>query len=50
MSNLPAKRYPDFRSCPTRWGLTQGLTAHARTLPFADRRVNLERRTGVLLS
>ena len=34
----------------TRWGLTQGLTAFARTLPFADKRVNLERRAGALLN
>lgn len=34
----------------SRWGLTQGLTSYARTLPFADRRVNLERRAGALLN
>ncbi len=34
----------------TRSGLTQGLTAYARSIPFADKRVSLERRAGALLS
>lgn len=34
----------------TRWGFTQGLTAFARTQPFADRRVSLERRAASLLN
>lgn len=33
----------------TLWGLVQGLTSVARTIPFADKRVNLERRAGALL-
>lgn len=33
----------------TRWGLTQGLTAFARSQPFADRRVSLERRAAALI-
>ncbi|MFX1478230.1 MAG: hypothetical protein ACFFCI_08860 [Promethearchaeota archaeon] len=31
------------------WGMVQGLTAHARDIPYTDRRVNLERRAGKLL-
>lgn len=34
----------------TRWGLMQGITAYARRLPFADKRVSLERRAGTLLN
>ncbi|MEW6049529.1 MAG: DUF932 domain-containing protein [Candidatus Zixiibacteriota bacterium] len=34
----------------TLWGMIQGLTAAARTLPFADARVDLERRAGALLN
>lgn len=34
----------------SRWGLLQGFTAYARSLPFADRRVSLERRAGALLN
>jgi hypothetical protein len=34
----------------TLWGMIQGFTAVARALPFADKRVNLERRAGALLS
>ncbi|MFZ1683732.1 MAG: hypothetical protein WAU88_06325 [Candidatus Zixiibacteriota bacterium] len=34
----------------TVWGMVQGLTAAARTLPHTDARVNLERRAGSLLS
>lgn len=33
----------------TVWGLVQGMTAVAREIPFADRRVSLERRAGALL-
>jgi len=33
----------------TLWGMVQGLSAYARDLEFADKRVNLERRTGALL-
>lgn len=33
----------------TLWGMVQGLTAVARSLPFADKRVSLERRAGQLL-
>lgn len=33
----------------TLWGMIQGLTAYSRTLPFADKRVSLERRAGSLL-
>jgi hypothetical protein len=32
------------------WGMVQGLTAYARDLPHIDKRVNLERRAGVLLA
>ncbi len=39
----------DGEDVTTRWGLTQGLTAFARNQPFADRRVNLERRAALLL-
>jgi hypothetical protein len=31
------------------WGMIQGLTAAARTLPHTDVRVDLERRAGALL-
>lgn len=34
----------------TLWGMVQGLTAFARDERFADRRVDLERRTGLLLT
>jgi hypothetical protein len=34
----------------TLWGMVQGFTAVARGLPFADKRVSLERRAGALLS
>ena len=34
----------------TLWGMVQGLTAYARQLPFIDKRVNLEKRAGALLS
>ncbi len=34
----------------TLWGMVQGLTAYARTLPYANWRVNLERRAGSLLT
>ena len=33
----------------TLWGLVQGFTAVARDIPFADKRVSLERRAGALL-
>jgi hypothetical protein len=33
----------------TLWGMVQGLTAYARDLEFADKRVNIERRAGALL-
>lgn len=33
----------------TVWGMVQGLTAAARTLPHTDARVNLERRAGTLM-
>lgn len=36
---------------PTRlWGMVQGLTSYARTLPHANLRVDLERRAGALLN
>lgn len=34
----------------TLWGMVQGLTAYARDMKFIDKRVNLERRAGALLS
>lgn len=34
----------------TLWGMVQGFTAVARDLPYVDKRVNLERRAGALLS
>lgn len=34
----------------TVWGMVQGLTAYARSLPYTNRRVNLERRAGSLLN
>jgi hypothetical protein len=34
----------------TVWGIVQGLTAHARSLPYTNWRVNLERRAGSLLN
>jgi hypothetical protein len=33
----------------TLWGMVQGFTAHARTMPYTNWRVNLERRAGALL-
>ncbi len=33
----------------TVWGLVQGMTAVAREIPYADKRVSLERRAGTLL-
>lgn len=33
----------------TPWGLLQGFTAHARSIPHMNQRVNLERRASVLL-
>ncbi len=33
----------------TVWGLVQGMTAVAREIPYADKRVSLERRAGALL-
>ena len=33
----------------TLWGMVQGFTAHARSVPHANARVDLERRTGALL-
>ena len=33
----------------TLWGMVQGLTAHARDIPYLDKRVNLERRARALL-
>jgi hypothetical protein len=40
----------DGEDTSTLWGMVQGFTAVARQLPFADKRVNLERRAGALLS
>ncbi|MEZ5357207.1 MAG: DUF932 domain-containing protein [Candidatus Zixiibacteriota bacterium] len=34
----------------TRWGMIQGLTSYAQTIPYMDKKVNLERRAGELLS
>jgi len=34
----------------TIWGMVQGLTAHARSMPYTNWRVNLERRAGSLLN
>jgi len=34
----------------TVWGMVQGLTAYARSLPYTNWRVNLERRAGTLLN
>jgi hypothetical protein len=34
----------------TLWGMVQGLTAYARDMAHVDRRVDLERRAGALLS
>jgi uncharacterized protein DUF932 len=34
----------------TVWGMVQGLTAHARSMPYTNWRVNLERRAGSLLN
>lgn len=33
----------------TLWGMIQGFTAHAQTIPHIDKRVSLERRAGALL-
>jgi hypothetical protein len=33
----------------TLWDMVQGLTAYAKTLPFTDKRVELEKRAGMLL-
>ncbi len=40
----------DGEDTTTLWGMVQGFTAVARGLPFADKRVSLERRAGALLS
>ena len=40
----------DREDTTTLWGMVQGFTAVARELPFADKRVSLERRAGALLS
>lgn len=34
----------------TLWGMIQGLTAYARDMPYIDRKVNLEKRAGALLT
>lgn len=34
----------------TTWGIIQGMTAYARSLPHIDKRVSLERRAGALLN
>ncbi|MEZ5359825.1 MAG: hypothetical protein R3F48_13480 [Candidatus Zixiibacteriota bacterium] len=33
----------------TRWGMIQGLTSYAQSIPYIDKKVNLERRSGMLL-
>ena len=39
----------DGEDTSTLWGMVQGFTAVARGLPYADKRVSLERRAGALL-
>lgn len=34
----------------TLWGMIQGLTSHAKSIPYIDKRVNLEKRAGALLN
>lgn len=34
----------------TRWGLIQGLTSYAQSIPYMDKKVNLERRAGAMLN
>ncbi|MEZ5359663.1 MAG: hypothetical protein R3F48_12660 [Candidatus Zixiibacteriota bacterium] len=34
----------------TRWGMIQGFTSYAQTIPYIDKKVNLERRAGGLLA
>lgn len=39
----------DGEDTSTLWGMVQGFTAVARGLPYANKRVSLERRAGALL-